>query len=93
MRRWQTDYTPPKEQSIGLGPDGFRTAQLKEYPREFSGALAQVIHDHLSGLSGNRVRECDPEAVNPEWIEWLHNAHKLLSEVQPEKAMCPNLQV
>ena len=64
MRKWRTTFTPPQEQAIGLGPNGFRTAQLKEYPREFSGALAQVIHDHLMC---SQVRECEP--TDPEWTK------------------------
>lgn len=87
MKRWRTS-TPPTEQAIGLGPDGFRTALLKEYPREFSGALAQVIHDHLQS---NPSRTC--ENVDPEWTTWLREAHAALSEVQADKAMKPDLQV
>ena len=88
MKLWRTEYAPPSEPAIGLGSEGFRTAQLKEYRSEFSGALAKIIHDHL--MRG-QVRDCKP--LDPEWTKWLLEAHAILSEVRSGSEMCPDLRV
>ena len=88
MKRWRTEYVPPQEPVIGLGNHGgFKTAQLKD---EFSGALAQAIHDHLQRQC-SVARLCEPQ--DPEWISWLALAHKQLSVVDEQASMRPDLFV
>ena len=89
MRKWRTQFHPGKEEMIGRSSDGqFKTAILKEYPEEFSAALAQGICDFLQATSHRDVQFQDPE-----WEAWYVKARATLAEVRNDGQMQPDLQV
>ena len=89
MRKWRTQYHPGNEEMIGRSSDGqFKTAILKEYPEEFSAALAQGICDFLQTTSHRDVQIHDPE-----WEAWYARARATLAEVRSDGQMQPDLQI
>ena len=90
MRKWRTDYTPPESDFIGMDSEGrYKTAILKEYPREFSGGLAQVLIDEFDRK--HAFPSCEPRAVQADLHDWLSRAAAALGHIRHDADMRPDL--
>ena len=94
MKRWQVE--PPSggfTTAIGRSSDGtFNTTKLKEYPDQFSRALAQCLYDKLARSHQNaQVSQPNTTSEDKDLHCWLQSAFDATRVIRSTAQMCHDL--
>jgi hypothetical protein len=85
-----------KPNKVAIGRDEvtgeFRTAVLKEYPADFSNALAGVIADQFMVAARRLSFSISDVALSPESEAWLHEALNSCTEIRADAQWMPDYQ-
>ena len=92
MCKWKVNELPAVSPAIGRNQDGsFKTASLKEYPKQLSKGLAQTTIDALLGdfRAGNwRIGADSGRAL----LDWCDKALAMTEKIDAEATMKPDFQ-
>ena len=92
----QADWDLPRPSAVSIGIDEsgrFKTSHLKEYPTQFSAALATVLMTQLrQDLRDHRVCTVEVDAETSAAWDWAVQMAKVCSAVRADACWLPDYQ-